>query len=96
MRLLRTTSSDNLKMQIPYFYPSSSVDVEIKYCKGNCRSATSYLHDPPYYTSVCQCCRASNVEKKIITLDCGNNLKKAIAKDSVLKCHCDMCDTKRK
>jgi len=70
--------------------------VAIEYCEGNCRSATIYSHDAPYYKSICECCKATEMKAKIIPASCHGKRNATIIKNTATRCECNVCETKKK
>lgn len=75
-----------------------ATDVEVKYCQGKCKSATTYTHEYPFYKSVCECCKSKKMENLYVEADCGEESDgkrmKVIVRESVTECECSMCETK--
>ena len=73
------------------------LDVEVKYCDGNCYSMTSYTPEYPYYKSHCHCCKAYKEKVKRIELECPPDADGVIKTvphfvPDILECKCKKCD----
>ena len=78
------------------------IAVSLQYCAGNCRSATRYLHEYPYFKSICRCCKAVYVKAKLIDLECpveegtADSKTMVVERNVAVKCSCRVCQTKKK
>ena len=95
---LRSLREENHRIRV---HSDCYVDVQLKKCKGNCRSLTDFQLDPPYLTKDCACCKPSEVTHETKVFRCyrlnSRNEKKYLDEQVKIKvpqikqCGCQKC-----